>query len=468
MQEAPADRRSLWADIRSSLHGTTRDFTTGSLRRAIVILSIPMVLEMLMESIFEVADIFFVAKLGADAVTAVGISASLLIIIFAIGMGFAMAATALVARRIGEKDPEEAAKAAFQAILAGVAVSIPLAIVGIIYAADLLRLMGASESVVEIGTMYCAIMIGSNGTILLLFLINAAFRGAGDAAVAMRALWIANLLNIALDPLLIFGLGPFPEMGVTGAAVASAIGRGLGVVYQVVMLLRGSGHLRLQARHLRVDPETMKQMLGIAWPGVIQYLVGTASWLVMIRFLAWFGSNAVAGYTIALRVLIFVLLPSWGMSNAAATLVGQNLGAGKPDRAERAVWITSLANAAFLALITVVCLLFTRPLILVFTDDPAVVAYGVECLRIISLSYIFFAFGMITVQAFNGAGDTVTPTWINLIAYWLFQVPLAYLLARPWGYDATGIFIAITAAQVAIAVLGVLWFRRGRWKLQAV
>ena len=457
-----------WASVREAVTGTQQDFTEGSLGRAIMLLSVPMVIEMLMQSVFELADIFFVSRLGAEAVAAVGITASLLIFVFAIGLGLSMATTAMVARRMGEGNPQAAARTAYQAIVLAVIVSIPLAVAGAIFAPDLLRLMGASERVVDIGTTYCRVALGSNATILLLFLINAVFRGAGDAVAAMRALGLANLLNIVLDPLLIFGLGVIPEMGVTGAAVATAIGRAVGVGYQISVLVRGTGRLRLGRESLHFDVAVAKRMLRISGPGVVQYLVGSASWIMIIRLIAVFGSAAVAGYTIGVRVIIFALLPSWGMGNAAATLVGQNLGARKPERAERAVWIASIANAAFLSVVAVGLLIFARPVMHLFTNDPAVVEVGAELLRYIAYSYPFFALGMVMVQAFNGAGDTVTPTWINLFCYWLIQIPLAYLLAHPLGFGAEGIFIGIAVAQVIFAFVGIWVFRKGWWKAKVV
>lgn len=461
-------RRALWPALRESLTGTQQDFTSGSLGRAILLLSVPMVLEMLMQSIFELADIFFVSRLGADAVAAVGITASLLIFVFAIGMGLSMAATAMVARRMGEKDPDAASAAAFQSIVVAVAASIPIAIAGAVFAPDLLRLMGATESVVETGAVYCAILMGSNITILLLFLINAIFRGAGDAVWAMRALGLSNLLNIVLDPILIFGIGPFPEMGVTGAAVATAIGRGVGVAFQIAILVRGSGRLRMGRAAVHMNVVLMKRMLRISGPGVVQYLVGSASWIVIIRLVAEYGSAAVAGYTIGVRVIIFALLPSWGMGNAAATLVGQNLGARRPDRAEKAVWIASTCNAAFLTLAAITMLMLDQSIMRFFTQNGDVIDIGADFLRIIAYSYPCFALGMVMVQAFNGAGDTVTPTWINVFCYWLFQIPLAYLLSHPLDFAVEGIFIGIAVAQVVFAVTGILVFRRGRWKMQVV
>jgi putative MATE family efflux protein len=460
--------RGWLASIREAVSGNRHDFTTGSLGRAIVLLAVPMVLEMLMQSVFELADIFFVGRLGADAVAAVGLTASFLILIFAVGMGLSMAASAMVARRMGEKNPEAASVTAVQAIALAVLLSVPIGLAGAAFAPDLLRLMGATDEVVAAGATYCAILLGTNITILLLFLINAIFRGAGDAVLAMRALGLANALNIVLDPLLIFGIGPFPELGVTGAAVATAIGRSVGVGYQLYALTNGRGRLHVHRRSLRINREVMKRMLRISGPGVVQFLVGSASWIVIIRLVAGFGSEAVAGYTIGVRVIIFALLPSWGMGNAAATLVGQNLGARQPDRAERAVWITSLGNSAFLTLVAVALLLLGVPIMGIFATEAGVVAVGSEFLHIIAYSYPFFAVGMVAVQAFNGAGDTVTPTWINIFCYWLFQIPLAYALAHPLGLGVTGIFAAIAIAQVVFASVGAALFRRGWWKAKVV
>ncbi len=465
--EATAET-TFWADLKGIFSGKPRDFTSGSIGRAIILLAIPMVLEMLMQSIFGVVDVFFVGRLGADAVAAVGMTDSLMVLVYAVGMGISMAATAMVARRIGEKKEKEASIAAFQALIAGLVTSIPIAILGIAYAPELMALMGASEGVIEIGSTYCAILLGSNILILYLFLINAIFRGAGDAVLAMRVLWLANLINIFLDPALIFGWGPFPELGVTGAAIATSIGRGIGVLYQLYILIRGNGRVRLFLDQLKLDRDMMRRLISISWPGMIQYGVATASWMLIFRIVALFGSTAMAGYTIAIRIIIFALLPSWGMGNAAATLVGQNLGAGQPDRAERSVWITAYWNMAFLGLVAFFMFIYAVDLMEIFTTEAPIIAVGVDCLRIVSVTYIFFAFGMVSVQAFNGAGDTKTPTIINLVSYWIFQIPLAYLLAEPLGYGAQGAFIAIAIAQTILAIISVIWFKKGAWKTKAV
>lgn len=458
----------LWADLREAVLGTQQDFTEGSIGRAIALLAIPMVLEMVMESVFALVDIFFVGRLGADAVATVGLTESLLTLIFAVALGLSMATTALVARRIGEKDPVAAAVTAVQSIALGIAVSLPIGLVGFLLTPHLLRVMGASPSIIATGHGYCALMLGGNATILLLFLLNAIFRGAGDAAIAMRVLWLANFVNILLVPCFVLGLGPFPRMGVTGAAIATNIGRGIGVLYQLVVLLRGRGRIKLRDAPLRLDPEIISRLVRVSLGGIFQYLIATASWLGLVRIVAVFGSAALAGYTFALRIIVFALLPSWGMSNAAATLVGQNLGAGKPERAERSVWVTGFCNMLFLGCVAVVFIVFAEPLIRVFTSEPAVVRYGVDCLRYVSYGYGFYAYGMVMVQSFNGAGDTTTPSVINLLCYWMFQIPLAYTLAIPAGLGAQGVFLAITVSESTLAIVSVLVFRRGRWKERKV
>jgi putative MATE family efflux protein len=461
-------RPGLWSTIREAVAGSERDYTEIGIGRAIILLSIPMVLEMAMESLFGIADVFFVSRLGADAVATVGITESLLTLIFALAMGLSMATTALVSRRIGEKDTEGAKRAAVQAIILGIAVSVPIALISVLFTRQLFGLMGASSEVIEIGAPYGMIVLGGNVVIMLLFLINAVFRGAGDAAVAMRALWLGNIINIILDPCLIFGWGPFPEWGVTGSAVATVIGRGVGVAYQFRILFGKNSRIRLTLSDIAIDPEIIVKMVRISIGGILQYLVATASWLALVRLVAVFGSAAIAGYTIALRIIIFALLPSWGMSNAAATLVGQNLGAGKPQRAEKSVWITGFGNSVFLGLVAVVFIIFSEPLIHIFTTETEVVSFGVSCLRYISYGYIFYAYGMIVVQAFNGAGDTFTPTLINLFCYWLFQIPLAYYLSMRAGFGAKGVFLAITIAESSLALVAVMAFRRGKWKTRQV
>ncbi len=465
--ETTETKTPLWTLIKQAVRGTEQDYTEGSLGRAVFLLSVPMILEMLMESVFGILDVFFVGRLGADAVAAVGLTESLLTVVFALAMGLSMSTTALVARRIGEKRPEEAARTAVQAIAVGVGVAAPVSVVGLVWPRELLTLMGAPASVVEAGWTYTAWLLGGNASIVLLFLINAVFRGAGDATVAMRSLWLANAVNIVLDPCLIFGLGPFPELGITGAAIGTTVGRTVGVAYQFLALSRG-GRVRVRRHHLRLDLDVAWHLIRVSIGGVLQFLIATASWLGLVRILTPYGAAPLAGYTIALRIIIVAILPSWGMTNAVATLVGQNLGAGKPDRAERSVWITGLYNMVFLLGVAAVFILWPEPLIGVFTSDPAVLALGAQCLRVVSYGYAFYAWGMVMVQAFNGAGDTTTPTWINLGCYWLFQIPLALVLAEVLALGPLGVFLAITIAESLVAVVGILFFRRGKWKERVV
>lgn len=457
----------VWASIKESLHGSEQDFTEGSLNRAVGLLAVPMVLEMAGESVFAVCDAFFVARLGSEALAAVGLTESLLEIIYAIAIGLSMATTALVARRIGEKNQRGAARAAVQAIVVGTVTAVVFGAFGAIFAPDLLALMGASPETVAAGASYTRVMYAGMVTILLLFLNNAIFRGAGDAATAMRALWIANGINLVLDPCLIFGLGPFPELGLMGAAVATTIGRGSGVLYQFWRLTRAR-RLRVTRPDVTFDGGVMRNLLRLSAGGVGQMLIATTSYVGLIRILAEFGSAVLAGYVVSIRVVIFIILPSWGLSNAAATLVGQNLGAEKPERAERAVWITGMWNMAFMAVVTVVFVAFAPQIIRIFTSDPKIVPIGVESLRIISYGYVFYAWGMVMMQAFNGAGDTATPTWINLFCFWLFQIPLALVLAFSMGIGPTGVFVAIAASYSLSAIIGVVLFRRGKWKQQKV
>jgi putative MATE family efflux protein len=464
----PQKPSSWLATLREAFAGSRQDFTEGSIRRAIVLLAVPMVLEMSMESLFGIVNVFWVAHLGKESAAAVGITESLLTLIFAVAMGLSMATTAMVARRTGEKDQRGASVAAFQAVAIGIAVSVPVGLIGIFFTPQLFHLMGASNEVLAAGGGYSRVIIGTNVVIMLLFLNNAIFRGAGDAAIAMRALWFANVINIILDPCLIFGLGPFPRLGVTGSAIATTIGRGAGVVLQLYLLSSGKGRVRLSVRQSGLDFGVMLRLLRVSVGGMFQFLVATASWLGLMRIVSDFGDAAIAGYTIAIRIIIFALLPSWGMSNAAATLVGQNLGAGKPDRAERSVWVAGLINMAFLGVVTVIFLILAEPLIRLFTTDAAVVPYGVAALRFISYGYVFYAYGMVMVAAFNGAGDTTTPTLINLGCYWLLQIPLAYTLATIAGLGAQGVFLAITIAESFIAIIGILMFRRGTWKTRKI
>jgi putative MATE family efflux protein len=459
---------SFWSSIREALRGSHQDFTAGGLNRAIFLLAIPMVLEMVLESLFAVVDVFWVGRLGAEAVATVGLTESLLTLVFAVGMGLALSTTAMVARRIGEKDPSGAAVAGVQSITLGLATSLIIGLPCWFYAPRLLQLMGASPQIVATGSGYARIALGGCGAIVMLFLNNAIFRGAGDAAVAMRLLWVSNIINLILDPCLIFGWGPFPKLGVTGAALATFTGRSIGVLYQFYRLLRGTERIRILASQLRVDFGVLLRLVRVSLTGILQFAIANVSWIGLVRIVSMFGSAALAGYTIAIRIVIFVILPSWGLSNAAATLVGQNLGAKQPERAEKSVWRTGLYNMAFLGFVGLVFILFTEPIIRIFTNDPAVVPLAVSCLRILSYGNIGFAYGMVMLQAFNGAGDTVTPTIVNFFGFWLLEIPLAYTLAVPLHFHANGAYYSIVIAEGAIATAGILLFRRGRWKRQQI
>jgi putative MATE family efflux protein len=461
---AAPSRGGFWSLVRESLRGARHDFTSLPLGRAILLLAVPMVLEMAMESIFAVADVFWVAKLGADAIATVMFTESMLIIIYAFAMGLAMGAAAIVARRIGEKDPHGAARAAVQAIGLGLGLAVVVGTIGALAAPRLLSAMGASSEVIALGSRFTRVMLGGSVTVILLFLINAAFRGAGDPTISMRTLILANGINIILGPLLVFGVGPFPRMGVTGAAIATTIGRGIGVLYQLAALRAGRGHLAVRREHLRVDGGVMATIVRLSGTAVFQAFIGTTSWVALMRIVARFGSTAVGGYGIAMRVVLFALLPSWGMANAAATLVGQNLGAGRPDRAEQAVWRAALYNLAFLGCTGLLFVVFGHAIVRTFSSDPAVVSYGTSALRIISCGFLFYAYGMVLTQALNGAGDTWTPTLINLFCFWLLEIPLAWLLAQPLGFGPTGVFAAVLVGFSTMAVVSVVLFRRGRWK----
>lgn len=467
-EEKPVGGSTIWNDILGSIRGNEYVFTEGSVGRAILILSIPMVLEMMMESLFAVADIFFVSKLGPEAVATVGITESMMTLMYAIAIGLSMGTTAIVARRIGEKDNAGASVAAVQSIFVGVILSVPFAILGIFYSPQLLGLMGASQEIISELYPYTAIMLGGNIVIMLLFVINAVFRGAGDAAISMKVLWFSNLLNIVLDPLLIFGLGPIPAMGITGAAIATTFSRGLGVVFQLWMLGGRSKRIAVHAGNIMINIAVMKKLLRLSVGGIGQFLIATASWVGLVRIIAEFGSNALAGYTIAIRIVMFSLLPSWGMSNAAATLVGQNLGAGKADRAERSVWICGGINTLFLVMIGIGFYLFSDELIRLFTPEEEVILIGATALKIICLGYLFYGMGMVMTQAFNGAGDTYTPTWLNFICFWMVEIPLAWILALYAGFDVNGVFWSIVIAESLLGVLGVWLFLKGKWKEKTV
>jgi len=447
-----------------AISGKETEFTTGSIRNAIFMLSIPMILEMLMESIFALVDIAYVSKVSVNAVATIGLTESVITLVYALAIGLSMAATAVVARRIGEKDVDGARIAAVQAIGLGVLISVVIGIIGIIYAKDILALMGGEPDLIEEGYGYTQFLIGGNITVVLLFLINAIFRGAGNASIAMWALVLSNGLNIILDPMFIFGFGPIPEMGVKGAAVATNIGRGTAVLFQLGILFFGWGKIKLMAKDLVLNLKVMVSLIKVSLGGIAQFLIGTSSWIFLMRIMSEFGSEVLAGYTIAIRVIMFTLMPSWGMSNAAATLVGQNLGAKQPDRAEQSVWKTGKYNAWFMGTVSLGYLIFAKTIISWFNTTPEVVKSGALCLQIIALGYIFYAYGMVMTQAFNGAGDTRTPTKINFISFWLFQLPLAYISALVLGWGATGVFVAITLAEILIAVLAMIWFKKGKWK----
>ena len=459
---------SRWRTLRQAIRGTAIDYTTAPIGRAVVMLAVPMVLEMSMESIFAVADVFWVAHLGANAIATVGLTESMMTIIYTAAMGLSIGATAVVARRTGEHDAEGAARAAAQSIFLGLGVAAGIGLLAVPFAPTLLRVMGASDEIVSSGSGFTRVMLGGNATVLLLFLQNAVFRGAGDAAIAMRVLILGNLLNIVLGPCFIFGVGPFPQLGVTGAAVATNIGRGTAVLYQFLVLTRGRGRVRLTVRHLRIDFPTLRTVLRLSGSGTFQILIGTASYVGLVRILSISGSAALAGYTIGIRVILFALLPAFGISSAAATMVGQNLGAQRPDRAEAAVWTAAKYNMLFLGVVGLVFLAAAPQIAWLFTDDPSVTPYVVDCLRIVSLGFVFYACGMVLTQAFNGAGDTWTPTLINLFVFWLWEIPLAWWLSSQAGLGAHGVFIALTVGYSTLAVVTAVLFRRGTWKLKKV
>lgn len=466
---APApESPGFWRLVGQALKGAHHDYTALPLPRAVLLLAVPMVLEMIMESLFAIVDVFWVSRLGSDAVAVIGLTESVMSIVYAIAIGISFAATAIVARRIGEKDPERAAQAAGQVVVLGFAVAAGLGVLGGWFAPDILRLMGASPEVVALGTDFARIMLGGNVTVFMIFLINAIFRGAGDAVLAMRTLWLANALNIVLGPCFIFGWGPFPEMGVTGAAVATNLGRGAGLLYQLWHLGGRSSRVRVRWHHLRPIGRDLADLMRTATNGVLQLLISTTSWVGLFKILALFGSTALAGYTIAIRIVIFALMPAWGLANAGATLVGQNLGAGQPDRADQAIRIAARYNMLFLGTIGLFFIVFSHPLVGLFTTDPEVHAQGTRALWIISLAFPLYAAGMCLEAAFNGSGDTWTPTRLNFFCFWLGQVPLAWLLAQPAGFGPTGIYIAVPVSFTVLAVWSALLFRRGRWKKHRV
>lgn len=501
---------SFWSILREAFAGSSRDFTQGSIGLAIFLLAVPMILEMFMESVFAIVDIYFVGHLGANSVAIVGLTESMMALVYAVSIGLSVGATATVARRFGEKDTEGAARSAAHAIMLGVVISLVMSILGIVFAPTIFRILGAEQAIIAEGTTFMRIMLGGNAVVVFLFLLNAIFRGAGDAAIAMRVLFLANLLNIFLAPCFIYGpdifafLGInapkwlvdnwiFPHLGVTGAAVGTTIGRGIGVLFAAFWLVRAGGRITIRREHWQIDKELLLNLLKIAAPAVLQFTVATASWSALVRVVAGFGSEAIAGYVIGLRVIIFALLPAVGLSNAAATLVGQNLGAEKPERAEKSVWIASFINAAFLGSVGLLFLFFSNWIVKIFTDEPNVAAYGTNALHIVAYGFVFYAFGMVLESAFNGAGDTWTPTFLNLFIFWLFEIPLAFILAygfywvgkinnylpfeiqylneiAKWEFKLgpDGVFWAITIAFSLLAVVAALLFKRGKWKLKVV
>ncbi|MGH7551530.1 MAG: MATE family efflux transporter [Longimicrobiales bacterium] len=468
LRTASGNARAGLIAVRDALRGGSVDPTRGPIGRAIVMLAVPMVLEMVMESIFVVVDIFFVSRLGPAAMAAVGLTESLLTVIYTVALGLSIGATAMVARRMGERDEESAANAAVQALVLGILASTAIGILGAFNAGRLLAFMGAEQEVLRVGTRFTTIMLGGNAAIMLLFLLNAAFRGAGDANIAMRVLWLANGINLVLDPLLIFGIGPFPELGVTGAAVATTTGRSTAVIVQLITLCRGNGRLRVRVHNLRIQPKVMATMLRLSGTGMLQTFIGTASWIGLVRLIATFGSSALAGYTIGVRIVMFALLPAWGLSNAAATMVGQSLGARDPERAERSVWLAGLMNLMFLGSVGIVFMIAAPSIVALFGGDAESAAYATRCLRIVSAGFFFYAYGMVLTQSFNGAGDTWTPTMLNVVCFWFWEIPLAWVLASGLNLGPEGVFIAIAVAYSTIALASAAIFRRGRWKVKVV
>jgi putative MATE family efflux protein len=464
LKEITESSSSIWQELKDAIKGSEADYTQIKIGKAIFLLAVPMILELIMESIFAIVDIYFVGSLGASAVATVGLTETYLFLLYSIAMGLSMAVTAIVARRVGEKEKEKAGISAVQAIIIAVIASIPFSLVGIFFAKDLLALMGGDKWVLQHGFGYMQWMLGGNIVIMLLFMINAIFRGAGDAAIAMRVLWIANGFNIILDPILIFGWGPIPAYGIEGAAIATNIGRGVGVVLQVWFLFRGGKHIKIFSSYLKINWEIISHIIKTSLGGIGQMIIAMTSWIFIMRIISEFGSQAVAGATIAIRIMMFSMMSAWGMSNAAATLVGQNLGAKQPDRAERSVWITGFWNMAFLICVAVVFFLFSDKLIGIFTDDAGIINIGSEWLHIVSYSYFVYGWWMVSSQAFNGAGDTVTPTKINFVFFWLIQIPLAYTMSTILDPGYIGIFWAIFISETSVGLFTLWLFTRGKWK----
>jgi putative MATE family efflux protein len=461
-------KAGVWRTIREAIRGTHQDFTRISISRAVFLLAIPMVLEMLMESLFGVVDVFWVSRLGANAIATVGLTESMLVLVFSVALGVSLSTTAMVARRIGEKNPDGASTAAMQSIFLGIGVAIIMGVPAVIFAHQLLAFMGADQMLITGGHRYTEIVFGGTAVVMLLFLNNAIFRGAGDASIAMRVLWASNLINLCLDPCFIFGLGPFPKLGVTGAAVATLTGRSCGVLYQFWILTSGDSRVRITLRHLRIVPFVIGSLIRVSSTGVLQFLIAHTSWLVLVRIISTFGSVAVAGYTIGIRIFMFIVLPSWGLSGAAATMVGQNLGAKQPERAERAVYVTGGYNAIYLVSVAMVLIFGPQLVVSFFTSDPTLSRYAADCLRIIGYGNLTYAFGMVMVQAFNGAGDTVTPTMINIVAFWLCEIPLAAYLANRTSLGVNGVFTSIPIANTVMTVMSLLVFARGKWKTRRI
>ncbi|EDP70517.1 hypothetical protein FBALC1_07158 [Flavobacteriales bacterium ALC-1] len=464
MQSNKISIKQFFKFFKIAVSGKEQDFTSGSIRRAVFMLSIPMILEMLMESVFAIVDIFYVSQVSVNAVATIGLTESVITLVYAVAIGLSMAATAIVARRIGEKDREGASQAAVQVIFLGVLVSVIISVIGILYPKEILGLMGGEADLIAEGYGYTQVLLGGNVTIMLLFLINAIFRGAGDASIAMWALVLSNGLNIILDPMFIFGFGPIPAYGVEGAAIATTIGRGTAVVFQLMVLFYGWSKIKIAFKDLVLRVAVMVNLIKVSLGGIGQFLIGTSSWVFLMRIMSEFGSEVLAGYTIAIRVIMFTMMPAWGMSNAAATLVGQNLGANKADRAEQSVWKTGKFSAIFMGIVSIFYLIFAPEIVSWFTPELEVIKNGALCLRIIAAGYIFYGYGMVIINSFNGAGDTKTPTWINFICFWLFQLPFAYLMALTYNFGPIGVFMAITLAEVLITIIGIIWFKKGKWK----
>lgn len=464
MQSQKISLKQFFYYFKIAVTGKEQEFTKGSIRRAVFMLSIPMILEMLMESIFALVDILYVSKVSVNAVATIGLTESVITLVYALAIGLSMAATAIVARRIGEKNIKGASQAAVQVIFLGVLVSIFISFFGIIYPKEILELMGAEPDLIAEGYGYTKVLFGGNITIMLLFLINAIFRGAGNASVAMWTLILSNGLNIILDPIFIFGFGPIKAYGVEGAAIATTIGRGTAVVFQLVVLFYGYSKIKIGLKDLVIRVGIMLSLIKVSLGGIGQFLIGTSSWVFLMRIMSEFGSEVLAGYTIAIRIMMFTLMPAWGMSNAAATLVGQNLGAQQPERAEKSVWKTGKYSAYFMGFVSIIYLVFAPQIVAMFNTTPEVLKYGSLCLRILASGYIFYAYGMVVINAFNGAGDTKTPTYINFFCFWMFQLPVAYLLAIILDFGPLGVFLAITLAEVLIAIIAILWFKKGKWK----